>query len=331
MKYVYLSVIILIITFGSCKKDQISDIQGLIEQDKWEKVYANSILTLTGIAFANDTTCYSVGAIGCMLKTNNNGDTWTIIDSIETTSPSFTDISFFNSSIGIAVGNAGRISRTTDGGISWLTTFLPSGNSIHNICILDDQVCFVTKGSRIFKSTDSGLNWVQVYASPDPYLVFQALSFGSSDVGYGVLARTGDSMYGSIVKTKNKGSDWTTLSVDTTLIFMSSYFVTNNIGYVSDLSGNLYKTTNGGDSWFLPSKINMCGYRRLFFLTENTGYGCKLSGELVKTIDGGLNWIKVISENYSSLNAMVFNKKLNSLFVAGNEGIIYKCLKPTIK
>jgi hypothetical protein len=116
-------VIILIITFGSCKKDQISDIQGLIEQDKWEKVYANSILTLTGIAFANDTTCYSVGAIGCMLKTNNNGDTWTIIDSIETTSPSFTDISFFNSSIGIAVGNAGRISRTTDGGISWLTIF----------------------------------------------------------------------------------------------------------------------------------------------------------------------------------------------------------------
>jgi photosystem II stability/assembly factor-like uncharacterized protein len=331
MKYVYLALIIIIVVFGSCKKDQIADNEEVIEQDKWIKVYDNSILTLTGIAYVNDTVGYAVGAIGCKLKTINNGDTWIIIDSIETTSPSFTDISFFNSSIGIAVGNAGRISRTTDGGISWLTTFLPSGNSIHNICILDDQVCFVTKGSRIFKSTDSGLNWVQVYASPDPYLVFQALSFGSSDVGYGVLARTGDSMYGSIIKTKNKGSDWTTLSVDTTLIFMSSYFVTNNIGYVSDLSGNLNKTTNGGDSWFPPSKINIGGYARLYFLTENTGYGCKLNGELVKTIDGGVNWTKVISDNSSSVNAMVYNKKLNSIIVVCNDGKIFKCLNPSIK
>ncbi|MCK9426259.1 MAG: hypothetical protein M0Q21_09495 [Ignavibacteriaceae bacterium] len=330
MRYINTILIVVTILGYGCKylvSDNLNEIKSPIK-DNWIKVYDNSSLLLTGITFVDDTTGYAVGAIGCMLKTTDSGENWSIIDSIETPSPSFTDIAFFDKYIGLAVGSAGRISRTSDGGVTWNTSYLSLGNRISNICIIDEHVCFCTMGNLIYKSSDTGLKWDEVYSYPNPYLVFTELSFGSKDVGYGVLARTGENMSGDIIKTTNNGSEWSLLSVETTPAYMSCYFITNKIGYVSDLDGKLYKTTDSGNSWFFPSSVTLDGYTKLHFFTENTGYGCKLNGELIKSIDGGMSWEKVISGNLSSINAICYNQKSKSLFVVGNEGKIYKCSNP---
>ena len=70
---------------------------------------------------------FAVGEFGQVLKSEDNGNTWT--PGKVPTSISLTSIAFANDALGYAVGHDGVVLKTEDGGVNW--TKLIDGNVIN--------------------------------------------------------------------------------------------------------------------------------------------------------------------------------------------------------
>jgi photosystem II stability/assembly factor-like uncharacterized protein len=87
---------------------------------------------LTGVSFVTNDVGYAVGDKGTVLRITNgtNGLNWTKISKgvsgVTFNAASFTD----NGVKGIAVGNSGKIFRTTDGGVTWSQMTSPTGQNL---------------------------------------------------------------------------------------------------------------------------------------------------------------------------------------------------------
>jgi len=125
----------------------------------------------------------------------------------------------------------------------------------------------------------------------------KSVFFPDNNTGYAV----GGS--GTILKTTDGGTYWTTQSSGTTNDLRSVYFIDANIGYTVGSDGTILKTINGGANWTSQSSgINM-GLSSVFFTNDNTGYVVGGGGTILKTTNGGVG----ISElNYGENNINVF-------------------------
>ena len=78
--------------------------------------------------------------------------------------------------------------------------------------------------------------------------------------------------YGTIVKTADGGTTWTTLACGTTSSLGSVYFTNATTGFAAGTTGTILKTTDGGANWIaLTSGINS-NINSVYFTDANTGY-----------------------------------------------------------
>jgi len=92
-----------------------------------------------------------------------------------------------------------------------------------------------------------------------------------------------------ILMAKLSLGQWVHANPGTTDLISDIYFVTDQIGYVTDdHTGRLWKTTDGAATW---NQINTAANAwRIVFLTEDTGFALSTTVGLIKTTDGGLTW-----------------------------------------
>jgi hypothetical protein len=160
-----------------------------------------------------------------IVKTTDGGNTWNDIS----ISPNFYPYScfFFDSLTGIAVGRAGKISNTNDGGISWTNPYSIGAYSLYDIWFITDSIGYIVGGSNtydnlpvpykgfIYRTTNRGNTW-QIMDST--YNGLNKLSFPSDSIGYAV------GMNGNILKITN-ANVVNVIDVNTKLIepFLSNY------------------------------------------------------------------------------------------------------------
>ncbi|MEO0136914.1 MAG: YCF48-related protein [candidate division WOR-3 bacterium] len=220
-------------------------------------------------------------------------------------------------------GEAGTISKTTDGGISWDITFTPyPGNQrsyieLHGITFSDSLTGYAVGllyasiwntqpyYAVILKTTDQGQSWSFKYcATFNSWLYDVYFLPGNNLVGYAV------GWPGLILKTTDGGENWIQQTSGTSLELRAVHFpVDENIGYaVGGQDGGIFlKTTDGGTTW-TASGLSGKGWD-VYFINNQVGYiaSCRndYGGEILKTTDGGNSWQSVwLSENtfvYSSL------------------------------
>jgi len=127
-------------------------------------------------SFLDDTTkqgyCTSVDKI---LKTENNGDTWTLL--YEDTTQFLSEIHFISSTIGF-VATKTELLKTVDGGISWIPIF---SGEVKNISFVSQDIGFIVTDKEIFKTTDQGVNWELNYRSD--LIKFKTIAFEGSNFG----------------------------------------------------------------------------------------------------------------------------------------------------
>ncbi len=99
---------------------------------------------------------------------------------------------------------------------------------------------------------------------------------------------------GSILKTTNGGTNWTTQQVIKFAYFIGCYFIDANVGWASG-DGGLYKTTDGGATWNIQNGPG--GLTKVFFIDGNNGWtvggtdgSTPYVGDIFKTTDGGTTW-----------------------------------------
>ncbi len=244
----------------------------------------------------------AVDAPAYILKTNDGGETWTVVYENKTAGMFLDAMEFWNEVAGIVIGDpiGGKffIARTFDGGNTWTElpeNFKPvadSGEALFaasgtNIRVLDrDEAVFVTGGlsSRVFIRDEK---------------IKLPLLQGAETTGANSIAVL----------------DHNTRKGGNTLIVVGGDF-----NKPASDSLNCFISTNRGKSWKAPKK-GPRGYRSCVeFVSKKLVIACGLTGVDYST-DGGMNWKGITDEGFHVVRAA---KHGSSVFFAGSNGRVGK-------
>ena len=186
----------------------------------------------------------------------------------------------FNQATAIAVGAAGTIIKTTDGGCSW--DFKNSGTDewLRDVFFVDDQIGWVAGNHGIIlKTIDGGNTWVIQNSST--YTLY-SIHFINTNTGWAV------GTFGKILKTTDGGSSWTVSSFGTN-VFSSVFFADENHGWICGWFGSILKTTDGGLTWTPVGVSAIDNFFSLSFSDNLKGVAVG-TGYIARTSDGGNTW-----------------------------------------
>ena len=275
----------------------------------WQLIYEASNENLNDIEVESNGRLYVVGK-GAFAITTNNGVVW---DTLHEGSFSgyLNDVQFINNQIGIAVGDNGKVKRTTDGGNTWVTEAAHPYKNLKGVSCFDSTAVFIAgEDSLILKSTDSGQTW------------------NSSATGFNLTSTKGIEMYSAtegfafgitnVYKTNDGGASWTVSGILGNIRCAS--VLGNDSVYLAGNSEIQY-TYDGGTTWVGPNYFSQIGYG-LFFLSADTGFIVNSWGRVLKTTDRGVNWNQTLNAG-PSLYAITFVDDTTG-YIVGHNGKILK-------
>ncbi len=249
---------------------------------------------LYALSFINSNTGYVCGRTSYVRKTTDGGLTWASYSVSENT-PNFNTIQFMNEQTGYIGGRYGMRAKSTNGGVNWimLDTAFTHINTLH---FFDVNTGFMADAhSGIYRTTNGGLNWTYKYQtdSGGASYAFYGNSFVNENTGYMI----GTTYYsGLLVKTTNKGIDWSVVRTVQNEI-LSVYALNNLRIYVGVSSPYILFSSDGGINWSNQS-VPTIGIliTSIYFLNQTVGFSCA-GGYIYRTTNGGVNISNISSEH----------------------------------
>ncbi|MDP3829936.1 MAG: YCF48-related protein [Ignavibacteriaceae bacterium] len=225
------------------------------------------------------------------------------------------DVQFVSSSVGWAVGDAGRVMKTTDGGSTWSIESTTVLRELYSLSFTDaNNGTAVGYEGKIVRTTDGGSNWVEQTSGVATTL--HDVSFSDANNGTAV----GNS--GVIIRTTDGGTNWVSQTSGTTSHFYTVLSIDANNVMAFTSNGKFYKTTNAGTNWSLISTITTWVYGAAF-TDVNNGIAVGNNGAIKVTTDGGATWNFQISFTSNTLRSVSFTDA-NTGTVVGDNGTIVR-------
>ena len=204
-----------------------------------------------------------------------------------------------NPNYGWVCGYRGAVIRTTDGGLTWRGTSIPTVDQLESIHFVSPTVGY-TSGltrmaeGRIYKTTDGGASWRSV---TDP----RAGSLWGNffmDENNGVTIGGGCYEQMQFFRTSDGGQTWNLFVTDVVNSGLTDAIIynVNGLGYASS-SGKIWKTNDGGYTWSIMSisgsedwqeEINHSG--NTFLLPFSGGCSAGGPGGIRYSRDIGISW-----------------------------------------
>ena len=246
------------------------------------------------------------------------------------------DVEFINENTGWAIGDAGVVIKTTNGGLNWINVPNPSitaGGILVSIQPIDSMIVYLVGGHNvILKTTNAGLNWIEIRNGPSGLgYGFTGISFLNKDTvwfcGTNRVFRTYDggitidSFYspafstndiyfkdmntgliceeGEVYKSTTGGVSWFRTNVPDSgaIIFFSKLAVADNqYAWVMGNSGIVFRTTDFAQTWNLIDTIDVGGYIPIHFSSASIGWAGGTGNKLYKSIDSGFNWRRELTD-----------------------------------
>lgn len=248
-------------------------------------------LTINDLHFFNTQTGLAVGAQNqntqIILRTTNGGQNWTPVltfaDNSGATGGLFR-MHFLDPLNGYACGTAGKIRKTTDGGLSWTAQITPDNYTLTTIDFPTPQSGYaagrtIAGEGILLKTSDGGNNWA-TYSIGDAS--FTSLDFLTAQNGF--LAQDK-----SLYKYNGAFDSFESLYTPDTLGGKRLFFTNQQTGFLlTDFS--VRKTVNSGAFWEESQLPLNAGKKALDFdWTPDglVGLVCGEGGQLFKTEDGG--------------------------------------------
>lgn len=205
---------------------------------------------------------------------------------------------FIDSKRGWVGGDNGFLSRTEDGGQSWVRQTVSTNAAINDIYFRDKEAGFFLAGNSIFITRDNGATWRQSKIfSPEEFdgadIELYSVRFSSKKKGWVVgSVSKGDRVIDSIlVYTDDGGDTWRRQRAPSRLELIHIDFVSDKRGWIVGDGGTILFTRDGGQSWTKQNaNVNGTLYH-VDFRDDDKGWVVGERGVLLRTTDGGETWV----------------------------------------
>jgi photosystem II stability/assembly factor-like uncharacterized protein len=235
-----------------------------------------------------------------MLSATTRAQTgWTPVK-LNTSGNDLNTVYFIDSKRGWVGGDGGFLSRTDDGGQSWVRQSVSTTAAINDIYFRDKEAGFFLAGNSIFVTRDNGSTWTQLKIfSGEEFdgadIELYSLRFSSKKKGWAVGSvskrdRVVDSV---LVYTDDGGETWRRQRAPSRLELIHIDFVSDKRGWIVGDGGTILFTRDGGQSWTKQNAgVNTTLYH-VDFRDDRNGWVIGERGMLLRTADGGETWTLV--------------------------------------
>ncbi|CAM1366524.1 T9SS type A sorting domain-containing protein [Tenacibaculum xiamenense] len=265
----------------------------------------NNWLKKQNISSGNDmsfynSTGYIVGNYGYVLKSIDNGVSWSQIST--GFNSSFNTVNIIDDN-NIILSTSNSIVKTDDGGTTWESLSVPNSavnKTSFTSSLVGHAVC---NNGIILKTINGGQNW---YITRDNSNITPSDYFTVYFVNENIGFSTQEHSY--MFKTIDGGETWVEVAGINDAIY-SIYFLDENNGYATGDHGVIFKTIDSGTTWtwagFQNGRYSNTSMYGIYFQDSNIGYATGARGRIIKTMDGGNTWISH-SENYNNFRQIQF-------------------------
>ena len=253
-----------------------------------------------------------VGRAGTVLITKSGRDS--LLQTPNFTSETFRVIQRVGRTI-FAGGIGGVLFRSTDNGVSWRSTVLPSGvQTMSSMKLVSTRVSVIAGAAgKINYSSDAGETWTgQTYGTS---------RFWGIDVknNFGLAVNT----IGNVYRSTNNGLSWS-LASSLGNIYLYSVSIADSVtAYLctGQQEFKVYKTTDAGSSWFpvFDGRDNLFG---ITFVNATNGVVIGDKGQIFITQDAGTTWIEQRQDSLVDLRAVTWYDK--TIVAGGLNGVILR-------
>ncbi len=270
--------------------------------DAGGSILPGSIVTYT-VAYSS-----TPGASGSITPVS----TWTLRTS--STTNRLHSIACVNSTTCTAVGDAGTIVATTDGGSSWSTQNSKTQSWLYGVSCPGPTTCIAVGGSGTILRTTDGNTWSRQASGTSNSL------WGISCVNATTCYTAGDS--GTILMTANGGSTWSALGSGTSSSLRSIACPSTTTCYAAGANGVILASTNGGASWASQVSHTTNYFYSIACPNAATCYASAGNGWLAATTNGGSTWAQQKTHTTNYLWGITCSSVSSCIAVGGNGWII---------
>lgn len=301
---------------------------------QWQIIPSGTTNNLVDICFVNDTIGYLLSNNGEVLKTIDEGNTWT---SIAQLSGTFTSLSHLGKDTVFAGGSF--LYRSSNAGASWsnigqmpyITIDMEFFNAAEGICIKQDSsqcgfgTAFSTyiEGSELYKTNDSGASWQLInsnFRKTSRIIRRNDSTAFIPGADYTIWAHCAGQYNPIGFYTNDKGLTWSNSSIYGDFVSevndSVSYFVRNPVPGYYEFNGSLFST-------IFSAKTLTFSTKQLLFVNNIVGYILN-EDSLFKTTNIGASWF-ADTIPVPSLNKLL-SLSNKALLAIGDNGVILKNL-----
>jgi len=284
-------------------------------------------ITVDGDAEVGDHTFHILGtstsrrdSLQCTLRVVAPGKPWTLITS--GTSQTLHDINFADAMTAYAVGEAGAIVKTSDGGESFTSLTSGTGSNLNGVHFTHPDTGFaVGDAGTILHTTDGGANWS---ARSGTTHKLNDVHFSNSQDGYAA------GVSGTVVASHDGGETWTEQAAPTTLDLTSIWSLDSQHSLVASIGGSLWNRESDQYYWeeweYFDNTIT-----DIFYSDDGWGFyvGARSSLEqygnrtiILRTSSELHTWEPIPAENLFTLRGVAFADGSVGV-VVGDNGTIF--------
>ncbi|MCB0729120.1 MAG: hypothetical protein KDD00_16755, partial [Ignavibacteriae bacterium] len=210
----------------------------------------------------------------------------------------------------LAVGNAGKMYRSGNGGVTYTSTTVAGTPNLNSLSSFGTDVWIAGASGNVYKTmiTSSPINIYNVGSGAD----LKSVKFINANTGY----VCGDG--GLLLKTSNGGINWFNSNSGISGENLSSIDFNGNNGTVVGASGSVYYTTNAGSTWLVESSgVGTNLLKIKYFGTDRVITG--EYGVILKNTGSG--WTDVVSRTNKNVTGLT-GSAINDVHVCGGGGFI---------
>ena len=207
---------------------------------------------------------------------------------------------FLDSKRGWVGGDGGFLSRTDDGGVSWVKQAVSTTSAINDIYFRDKEAGFLIAGNSIFVTRDNGNGWTQSRIFlPEEFdgadVELYSVRFSSKKKGWvvGSISKRERVVDSILVYTDDGGETWQRQRAPSRTELIHIDFVSDKRGWIVGEGGTILFTRDGGASWTRQKVPTNRTIYHVDFRNDKKGWVVGERGTLLRTNDGGETWTEV--------------------------------------